>query len=710
MVRKSKSNNELDLYKILEKALSNVESTISTKTSNVNTVDIITFKNEFLKVDTRYHPYMDIVLKLFYAKTYGNENLEITEEDIRIIKSIKNYNEFLDSDNIINQDERGLDEESIEMIRNKNYSSYYKGFLMEGEKVRDIVKKMSEEWGGNYWLGESIKVLNKSEKNPFHNMVLALGRRSGKSFLAAVVACYEVYKLLTVITCMKCMTYYDNLKSGDLCPKCKSKLVNNPQAYYDISGNEALRIIISATKQEQAVDPLLDYIYHKFITRCPFFNGKYRRDEQRGRVYFRSEYDELQNRDLMAAGQPEFKGSVVIITAGGNTKGQHGKGSILTIFDEFALVNQEGVDTDKAVLEALIPASAQYRQTRGDGRIIMISMPVDKTGQFYKYYKRGRTIGDPGFNKTLVMQTPTWEYNTRYSKEFIIENFADDFEGDASSASFHRVFGAQFLDTGFDVFLPEIFIEKAIGYELVNKDHPLNRLNSHYMHVDCAGGGSANYAYLVGHWEFDAGHNDKIFIEDRFFHWKYSDLKEGFYEGMDGRFYSIDSLIDEIIRVAKLFNIRTLSYDNMQSVESQHKFRKNGINLKKLNFSLSVQSIIYSVVETLFLEGRVKISASDKKLIDELKNLRRKPGGLNDKYMTLVMNEDSGLKSKDMADCLGGAIYNSYNQPLGRTSGLPSRLVSANMSMGSQAGNAAGGMNNRSGSIFSNINPSIFNG
>lgn len=662
---------------------------------NINTVDVVTFREKYIKVNNRDAPYMDIILKMFYINTYGNEKLEITDEEIEFVKKIKNYNEHVDKDNKMVQEEDNLEYANEE--DNFNEEEY----MDELEKeTLDLIESMSNKWGGNYWLGQQFENIKSSDKNPFNSLLLAVGRRSGKTFLASVIATYEIYKMLTIITCPSCQKHFIDKKSGDTCPLCKEeKLINHPQSYYELAGTEPLRVLLSATKKDQAVDPLLNYIKER-IDNCPFFEGRFKYDDQDDSIYFKTEYDEQYNEKMIASGQPAFKGSVRILTGGGNAKGQHGKGSVLTIFDEFALFNSEGVDTDKAVIEALVPASLQYRLF-GDGRIVYLSMPNTKTGVFYSNYKKGTNVNASGFKKTLCFQMPTWEYRPRYSKEFIIEEFADDFGGDANSAEFHRVFGAQFLDTSHDVYMPEIYLKKAVSTRIYHlKDKPESRRHNYFMHVDCSGTGSANYAYLVGHWEYDHVRKEKLFVEDRSFYWEYSEIHTGRYIGTDGKIYSIDSLNDEIIRVAKLFGISRISFDNMQSEESKNKFRKNGFQLKLVSFSKAVKSKVYLMMEEHFLENRIRMCIDDYRLYQELKGLRRLPMKVKDRGMQLDIDPDAEFKTMDLADCLGGAIYASHTEPMGKHRSIPVVAVNTSTQFASPHGMTVGSPNNRGGSIF----------
>jgi hypothetical protein len=269
---------------------------------------------------------------------------------------------------------------------------------------------------------------------------------------------------------------------------------------------------------------------------------------------------------------------------------------------------------------------------------------------------------------------PTWEYNTNYSIDSLIENYGSDFGGDPTSTKFKQIYGGQFITSGAEILIPEKYIIKAIDDTNHIKEKPRDVTEKYFMHVDCASS-SANYAYLIGHWENDrSGSNNKIFIEDRSFYWTPSQVREGFFEGKDGSFISIDNLLDEIIRYAKIFKVATLSYDLMQSQESKFRFQVSGFRLKQISFSGYKSGELYGLVLQLFLEQKVKLCYDDYLLIEELKNLR-KISDVRKRGLRVNVGKGTNVRTKDLADCLAGSIYSSYLEPSGRTGNLPSTSI-----------------------------------
>src|SRR5574343_187852 len=147
MVRRTVKKEQQSIGNILADVIKSKQSAITTKTTNINIVDIITFAKEFIKVDFSEHPYMEVILKLFYIKTLGNDNLSISEEDIEKIKKIHKYSKYIQREG---EEELYNDDDGLEIKYNQDYIN--------------LIEEQSKLWGGNYWLGKKIEILENSEK------------------------------------------------------------------------------------------------------------------------------------------------------------------------------------------------------------------------------------------------------------------------------------------------------------------------------------------------------------------------------------------------------------------------------------------------------------------------------------------------------------------------------------------------------------------
>jgi hypothetical protein len=114
-------------------------------------LDVISFSENLLKV----YPYraQEIILKFLYGGTKFNEDLDITEDDLKIIESWEIPNTW----------------------------------LTHGENSKiNILKKNKEQFKKD------------PRNNFFRDIVLIIGRRAGKSFLSSLIAVYEAYKLISL--------------------------------------------------------------------------------------------------------------------------------------------------------------------------------------------------------------------------------------------------------------------------------------------------------------------------------------------------------------------------------------------------------------------------------------------------------------------------------------------------------------------------------
>jgi len=132
------ANKKIDTKKDVEDILSSMRTSISQSVQR-KIPDIITFVNdpEWLGMELDLYPVQQIALKCFYRGSLGNENLELNQAEINLLKRLG-----------CNTNDRG-------------------------------------------------NVLQKYESDVvFKDLVLIWGRRSGKDFVTSIIALYEVMKLL----------------------------------------------------------------------------------------------------------------------------------------------------------------------------------------------------------------------------------------------------------------------------------------------------------------------------------------------------------------------------------------------------------------------------------------------------------------------------------------------------------------------------------
>jgi hypothetical protein len=249
------------------------------------------------------------------------------------------------------------------------------------------------------------------------NLILPIGRRSGKTMISACIAAYETYKLINK---------------------------GNPQKYYGVAPSNPIRLISVATGKEQAA-LLYDEVSHHFA-KCNFFR-RYTANNTMSYARFQTPHDIEEFGSY--AEDPQARASIKVLFAACNAKSLRGSGNVVIILDEVAHFLEVGGSSAEQVYEAVAPSNAAFtpkdefgdaidgEATQSDGRIIMISTPLGKQGLFYNKFRQGMSGGDAADNM-LCIQAPTWEVNPTITSTVFKEAYAYD------ARMFYQEFGAEF--------------------------------------------------------------------------------------------------------------------------------------------------------------------------------------------------------------------------------------------------------------------------
>jgi hypothetical protein len=251
------------------------------------------------------------------------------------------------------------------------------------------------------------------------NLVLPIGRRSGKTTVSACIAAYETYCLINK---------------------------GNPQNYYGLAPSNPIRLISVATGKDQA-GLLYQEVSHHFA-KVNFFK-RYTANNTMSYARFQTPNDIEQFGSYVE--NPRARASLQVSFAACNAKSLRGAGNILIILDEVAHFLEQGGSSAEEVYTALSPSNAAFTpkdeygaprdggQTQSDGRIIMISSPLGKQGLFFQKFEQGFR-GDGSADNILCVQAPTWEVNPTISASVFKEEYAFD------ARKFMQEFGADFSD------------------------------------------------------------------------------------------------------------------------------------------------------------------------------------------------------------------------------------------------------------------------
>ena len=264
---------------------------------------------------------------------------------------------------------------------------YYKNRIKVTDWRRENLRYMTEA-GYLRYLYEEGRCNIKEVDGERRELVLSIGRRSGKTLIASVISAYETYKLL---------------------------LKHDPHGYYGVASSNPIHIVSVATDKEQA--SLLYKEVSGHFQSCEFYST-YMAHSTQSFASFQTP------RDIEKYGRyvdnPLAKASVIVTFKSCVAKSVRGMGMIVVIMDEMAHFNEEGQSSADEVYEAIRPATAAYsrkdpndsQEAEGpvESRIVAISSPMGRQGKFYELFQAGMKGGSSSRNM-LCIQAPTWEVN-----------------------------------------------------------------------------------------------------------------------------------------------------------------------------------------------------------------------------------------------------------------------------------------------------------
>jgi len=252
---------------------------------------------------------------------------------------------------------------------------------------------------------------------PRRELILVLGRRSGKSTMSSIITVYELYKLL---------------------------VRGSPQNYYGMPDGSEIRIICVANDKEQA--EIVYQVIAQYTTTLDYFADSL--------VHDTKTYQRFQTaRDVEKFGKGDLKnggkGTLTVTFKSSVAKGLRGRGNIVVVLDEIAFFVDDGKSSARQIYRAITPATKQFSPKDPDdkrvpigsteGRVILISSPDAKEGFFFQQYQTSKS-GGKAAKDMLMIQAPTWEVNPTLSPE--------DYEIEYAKApnDFETEYGAKFSD------------------------------------------------------------------------------------------------------------------------------------------------------------------------------------------------------------------------------------------------------------------------
>jgi len=232
-----------------------------------------------------------IICKLFYAGSRFNEDLRVTEEEIEVMQRWDIEQTWL------------FEGETSKL-------DLYKKFVNEElrEKKLEIRREMLRKLDLGLDISEEQEKQDGEDPLWFNELILVLGRRSGKSYLTALLCSYEAYKLI---------------------------MLGDPKKFYGI--NSDIAILNTAVKEDQAEKIIFREI-KKFIRKCPVFDGRIGKFGAK-EIRILTDVDLEYNKKLQDGEKPE-EGSILILCGSSSSGGLRGHTPIC--LDGETIVESEG--------------------------------------------------------------------------------------------------------------------------------------------------------------------------------------------------------------------------------------------------------------------------------------------------------------------------------------------------------------------------------
>lgn len=585
MASKYKQENTKDeLIMILEK----IKTVVKAKTNEQYIPNIIEFceSEQYLDLSVSLYPMQRIILKTFYKGQPGNENIDLTEQEIQLLFELK-----------------------LDGVLEK----YYSGVL-------------------------------------FRELILVLGRRSGKDFMVSLMALYEVMRLL-------------EMPGG------------SPFTFYNIAEGNPIFILTVAMSSDQA-HILFTEIIQK-MTSSVYFRDKIGHMEA-DKISLLTPQDVEKQKQLLNDGldnaASKIKGSVVIMSGHSNSESLLGKRIYALLLDEVASFKTTGLKTSgDRIYSALGPSTADFVRKTGkldeegneiivlDSKIISISSPRSEEGMLFKLYN-----DTPNTPSRLAFKLPTWKVSKQWPERMLRQEFKF-----MSANDFNMEFGAEFSGTAGEKYIPDHYIDEAleIGAELNLAQSKAGIPGIvYYAHLDPAAT-SHNYALVVLHIEERMRlaekngqiikEKTKMFIVDHLMCW----------QPVGGTSINVHEVDQYVADLARRFRFGMVSYDNWNSQSSVQMLRRKGIPTKITPFRREYKMKIYDHLEHLLVNHQLAIPRKTpfSQMVEmELKCLKRiyLPTGFK-----IEPNPDAQITTDDFCDALAGAcglaseaMYSGYPQ------------------------------------------------
>jgi hypothetical protein len=651
------------------------QSEVETATADADNpyawVDILTFCESNYYLGCHLYPWQRLTLKALYFGAPGNTHLKLMDDPEPLCKNCVWNGNVLglfspcwrcvhhSAEARIAEAEAftpDLDPGDRREFRHLLKKGVADQFINEmGLIKRDLPEDSDARTGGSVqqqFLDKLEGIRERMEE--FRELVLVMGRRSGKSMLVSIIALYETYRLIQM---------------GD------------PQARFgNLSEGSTITILNVAVNENQAEKAVFSKV-RSFILDSPYFKTKISPGSLKLReVRFTTPHDEEVNREAIRQGLPQRAGTIQLVSGTSNSSGQVGLNIIVTIVDEMAEMIAEG---SKLSADDLYSKLSQSSKTfRGSSKILCISNPLTRDGKFFDLYSD--SFRD---ERMLMLQVPSYSMNPTLGElEEARERNQAALRGELDK--FSMQVGARFLGGAAHPLIPPEYVDRAMsdGPDLHRVDVG-NPNKQYYCHVDLAKN-SDFCCVAVLHPEnsdmrqtFEAGQWRPAVYVDQVRLWTPDpDTNEP---------VDMSAVEQYLLRLSQNFNLVSITTDQWNSISMIQNLQRAGLPMRETTFTASYKEHIFQCLLDLFRQDRIilyrhepeeydnknrKVMPVIPEIVDQLKFATKRYNANSSRVEAMPGHHD------DIPACIAGAAYviESGNQvyaslPRVRTASIPWR-------------------------------------
>jgi len=423
-----------------------------------------------------------------------------------------------------------------------------------------ILDNLTEKGFVEYMTDNGRSNVNPDKPHDSTQLILVMGRRSGKTFMSALILCYTLYQMI---------------KMGD------------PQEFYGLPSGELIKVANVAATKDQAT--VLFNMVSNFINKSPFFK-RYHIKTLETKIKIATPAD-LQKKKL----RPSLEVRAYPCSA----KSIRGSGTITAVMDEIAHYDSTGgPSSDDRVYTAFAPSIVTFG---GHGRLVSISSPLGEAGKLYDMYRKGVEEDNKTF---MCFQLPSWLANPTIKMSVLEEMEAADPD------NFWAEYGASFLASTSRSYIQNIealkdCVDKGRHYDIIRPSTGLR----YYMAIDI-GFVRDGFAAAIVHAE-----GTRIIVD-------YANIffaKQAPYEHLD--MLEPEDMADYVFSIYSQFRPSAACMDQFESFSFNSLLSRKGVKIERVTFDRSTNSEAYQSFRNRIYQGDIRLPDYSY-LQKELRNLR----------------------------------------------------------------------------------------